>query len=216
VELRSRNNKDFTRMYPSIAAMGTRLNSAQVVLDGEITRRTDDTSPGWHRCCLNATANHRGVSIVIQMLQLTVLDGQGGSELFTSSMYFRITGNAIWTRPGDQPTPIRYTQGGWMYGTKHIAGVRIEGKCRLVFGISSEPASVSEILQSVSFDDRTLYASGIPFAIYDVSRDSWRGVAGNLWWQAFRVDSAELRDAEQAKGLIHLPNVEPVGGPEHS
>ena len=36
VELRSRNNKDLTRMYPRIAAMGAHLEAQQVVLDGEI------------------------------------------------------------------------------------------------------------------------------------------------------------------------------------
>jgi len=36
VELRSRNNKDLTRMYPGIAAMGAHLETEQVVLDGEI------------------------------------------------------------------------------------------------------------------------------------------------------------------------------------
>ena len=36
VEIRSRKNKDLTRMYPRLAAAGLKLNADQAVVDGEI------------------------------------------------------------------------------------------------------------------------------------------------------------------------------------
>src|SRR5687767_13051414 len=36
VEVRSRNNKDLTGMYPGLAAAGLRLDADQAVVDGEI------------------------------------------------------------------------------------------------------------------------------------------------------------------------------------
>src|SRR5262245_52831900 len=36
VRVRSRNNKDLTRMYPSITAVGRRLKADRAVIDGEI------------------------------------------------------------------------------------------------------------------------------------------------------------------------------------
>jgi ATP-dependent DNA ligase len=36
VQIRSRNDKDLTRMYPRVVAAAQRLKSDQVVLDGEI------------------------------------------------------------------------------------------------------------------------------------------------------------------------------------
>src|SRR5687767_1061200 len=36
VEIRSRKNKDLTRMYPRLATAGLRLNADQAVVDGEI------------------------------------------------------------------------------------------------------------------------------------------------------------------------------------
>jgi bifunctional non-homologous end joining protein LigD len=36
IEIRSRNDKDLTRMYPTVTAAGLRLKAEQVILDGEI------------------------------------------------------------------------------------------------------------------------------------------------------------------------------------
>ena len=39
VEIRSRNDKNMTRLYPAVAAAGLRLKAEQVTLDGEIRCR---------------------------------------------------------------------------------------------------------------------------------------------------------------------------------
>ena len=36
VQLRSRKDKDLTRMYPAITAAGLKVNTAQAVIDGEV------------------------------------------------------------------------------------------------------------------------------------------------------------------------------------
>jgi bifunctional non-homologous end joining protein LigD len=36
VRIRSRNDKDLTRMYPTVAAAGLRVNADQAVIDGEL------------------------------------------------------------------------------------------------------------------------------------------------------------------------------------
>jgi len=47
IEIRSRNNKDLTPMYPAIAAGGQRLKADQVVLDGEIVALDREGRPSF-------------------------------------------------------------------------------------------------------------------------------------------------------------------------
>jgi hypothetical protein len=75
------------------------------------------------------------------------------------------------------------------------AGMRFEGKCRVVFGLPRDPAGVSDLLQSLSIHDCTLSANGIPFAVYEPRRDLWRGAIADAWWHAFRIESAGLRQS---------------------
>jgi hypothetical protein len=137
------------------------------------------------------------------MLRLTVIDSQGGSELITTDMYFRITGGAVWTRPGfDAFPPIRFSENAWIHDGTRFAGIRIEGKCRLVFGISMDPVAGSEVLESISLSGATLCGSGVPFAIYDPDRDVWRGADKDLWWHSLRVESAGLRHESELTATV--------------
>jgi bifunctional non-homologous end joining protein LigD len=54
VQLRSRNDKDLTRMYPTVAAAGLRLKAEQIVLDGEIVALGPDGRPSFQ------ALQHRG------------------------------------------------------------------------------------------------------------------------------------------------------------
>ena len=54
IEIRSRNEKDLTRMYPTVAMAGLRLNADQAVIDGEIVALSADGRPSFQ------ALQHRG------------------------------------------------------------------------------------------------------------------------------------------------------------
>jgi bifunctional non-homologous end joining protein LigD len=47
IHIRSRNDKDLTRIYPTIAAAARRLKVDQVVIDGEIVAVGSDGKPSF-------------------------------------------------------------------------------------------------------------------------------------------------------------------------
>src|SRR5690349_1317525 len=83
VEIRSRNDKDLTRMYPRIASAGRQLKARQVVLDGEIVAVDAAGKPSFqalqHR---NSSLTH---TILFYAFDVLHLDGQDlMAELLTS------------------------------------------------------------------------------------------------------------------------------------
>jgi bifunctional non-homologous end joining protein LigD len=62
VRLRSRNDRDLTRAYPSIRAAASRLNADSVVLDGEIAAADEKGHPSFQ--ALQHRAAHPGHAIV--------------------------------------------------------------------------------------------------------------------------------------------------------
>jgi len=129
------------------------------------------------------------------MLRLAGVDNHR-IEAITDSVYFRIAGGAIWTRTEHDFEPILFDGNGWLYRGKRFRGLGIEGGCRIVFGISTAPYEVSEILESVSLVGPMFCVNGTPFAIYDPITETWQDVAKAATWQAFRIESATLRDIE--------------------
>jgi hypothetical protein len=125
------------------------------------------------------------------MIRLTVIGDQGRVAIVMSAPHFRITGGSVWIGPsaGGHKPLARYVSGRWQYGDTLWEGVRFEGPCRIVFGVSREPRGVSEEITALSIVGDTLSANGIPFAAYDPTRDMWRGVGANAWWHAFRVEA---------------------------
>jgi bifunctional non-homologous end joining protein LigD len=71
IEIRSRNDKDLTRMYPTVAVAGLRLKPARIVLDGEIVVLGPDGRPSFqalqHR---SSQAQHQVVFYVFDLLHL--------------------------------------------------------------------------------------------------------------------------------------------------
>jgi len=131
------------------------------------------------------------------VIQLTLMNENGAALVASAAPFFRITGAAVWTVPGDGYI-ARLTQGGWESGGKLWAGMRFEGACRLVMGFARAPSSVSEILQSVSVSLEVLSANGIPFAAYNSARDMWRSAMADKWWHAFRIESLDHRPSLSA------------------
>ena len=135
--------------------------------------------------------------------------------MVVSAPYFRITGGAVWIGPGalsDVPL-VRFTRGRWQYASNEWAGLRFDGKCRLILGPAREPSAVSDVLQGLSISGVVLSGNGIPFAAYDEEREMWKG-ATNSWWHAFRIESAELRasSATSEKPSIRSPQSPEVSG----
>jgi bifunctional non-homologous end joining protein LigD len=73
VQIRSRNDKDLTNTYPSVAASGRRLQAVQAVLDGEIVAVDVNGRPSFQ--ALQHRAAHPGHSIVFYAFDLLHLDG---------------------------------------------------------------------------------------------------------------------------------------------
>ncbi len=131
-----------------------------------------------------------------ELIELTLVGDHGQAMRVTASPYFRITGGAIWIGPsaeGERPL-ARYVAKHWEHEGVLWRGLRFEGKCRLVFGVPSEPTGVSEEIAALSIHGDTLSANGIPFAVYAFAQDMWGGARANTWWHAFRVESASIRD----------------------
>jgi bifunctional non-homologous end joining protein LigD len=62
IQILSRNEKDLTKMYPRVAAAGTRLNAEQAVIDGEIVALSEDGRPSFQ--ALQHRGSHPGHQIV--------------------------------------------------------------------------------------------------------------------------------------------------------
>jgi bifunctional non-homologous end joining protein LigD len=74
VRMLSRNEKDLTQMYPGIAAAGSRLDAAQVVLDGEVVALAPDGRPSFQ--ALQHRASHPKHLIVFYVFDVLNLNGR--------------------------------------------------------------------------------------------------------------------------------------------
>jgi bifunctional non-homologous end joining protein LigD len=74
VEIRSRNDKNMTRLYPAVAAAGLRLKSAQVTLDGEIVAIDEHGRPSFQ--ALQHRGSHPKHEIVFYAFDVLHLDGR--------------------------------------------------------------------------------------------------------------------------------------------
>ena len=127
------------------------------------------------------------------VIQLTLIGEHGRAVPAECSAYFRITGGAVWTLPGDRPL-VRFTGADWQYQGALWPGMRFEGACRVMFGVPCDPADVSDLHESISIVGCTLFADSVPFARYEPSRDMWRAALTDTWWHAFRIESPGLRE----------------------
>lgn len=74
LQIRSRNNKDLTRMYPSIAAAGLRLNADQAIVDGEIVAVNEQGRPSFQ--ALQHRGSHPGHHVVLYAFDVLHLNGR--------------------------------------------------------------------------------------------------------------------------------------------
>jgi bifunctional non-homologous end joining protein LigD len=73
LEIRSRNNKELTAMYPQIVAAGAKLNAKTAVVDGEIVALDAKGRPSFQ--VLQHRSAHAGHHIVFYAFDLLHLDG---------------------------------------------------------------------------------------------------------------------------------------------
>jgi DNA ligase D-like protein (predicted ligase) len=73
IQLRSRNNKDFTAAYPSVAAAASRLQVDSAVIDGEVVAVDDKGHPSFQ--ALQHRGAHPGHKIVFYAFDLLHLEG---------------------------------------------------------------------------------------------------------------------------------------------
>ena len=74
VQIRSRNDKDLTAMYPGIAAAGRRQKIRQIVFDGEIVALGEDGRPSFQ--ALQHRSSQQKRQIVFYVFDLLYADGQ--------------------------------------------------------------------------------------------------------------------------------------------
>lgn len=79
IQLRSRNNKDLTASYPSIAGAASRLRPAGATIDGEIVAVDEQGRPSFQ--ALQNRGAHPGHSIVFYAFDLLHLDGEDLTRL---------------------------------------------------------------------------------------------------------------------------------------
>lgn len=74
LEIRSRNDKDLTRMYPTVAAAGQRLNTDRAVIDGEIVAVDNHGRPSFQ--ALQHRGSHPQHKVVFYAFDLLHLNGR--------------------------------------------------------------------------------------------------------------------------------------------
>jgi bifunctional non-homologous end joining protein LigD len=74
VNMRSRNDKDLTRMFPSIAAAALRIHASSTVIDGEIVALDASGRPSFQ--ALQHGSSHPGHRIVFFAFDLLHLNGR--------------------------------------------------------------------------------------------------------------------------------------------
>ena len=74
VQVRSRNDKDLTAMYPGIATAGRRQKIKQIVLDGELVALGEDGRPSFQ--ALQHRSSHQKHRIVFYAFDVLYADGQ--------------------------------------------------------------------------------------------------------------------------------------------
>jgi bifunctional non-homologous end joining protein LigD len=74
IQIRSRNDKDLTRMYPTVTAAGLRLKGQQVVLDGEIVALDTAGRPSFQ--ALQHRLTHPKHQVVFYAFDMLHLDGK--------------------------------------------------------------------------------------------------------------------------------------------
>jgi DNA ligase D-like protein (predicted ligase) len=74
IQIRSRNDKDLTAMYPGIAAAGRRQKIRQIVLDGELVALGEDGRPSFQ--ALQHRSSHQKHQIVFYAFDVVYADGQ--------------------------------------------------------------------------------------------------------------------------------------------
>jgi len=74
IRIRSRNDKDLTNAYPSVAAAGQRLQADQAVVDGEIVAVQANGRPSFQ--ALQHRAAHAGHIVVFYAFDLLPLNGE--------------------------------------------------------------------------------------------------------------------------------------------
>lgn len=74
LQVRSRNDKNLTPMYPAVAAAGARLEAEQVVIDGEIVALAPDGRPSFQ--ALQHRSSHARHQIVFYAFDVLHLDGR--------------------------------------------------------------------------------------------------------------------------------------------
>jgi len=73
-QIRSRNDKDLTLMYPTVTAAGLRLKAEQAVVDGEIVALSEDGRPSFQ--ALQHRSSHPKHQIVFYAFDVLHLNGQ--------------------------------------------------------------------------------------------------------------------------------------------
>jgi hypothetical protein len=124
-----------------------------------------------------------------KVIQLTLIDEQGGVLVARVAPFFRITGRTVWTSLADGGL-VRFTERGWNFQGRLWVGMNFEGPSRLVMGISKDPTAISEVLQSVSIFRDVAVVNGIPFSVYEPASDMWRSALVQTRWHAFRIETA--------------------------
>ena len=124
------------------------------------------------------------------MLNLTFIDGAVETAVVASSPYFRITGGTLHHRDEGHALAM-FDQESWKSGPVQFSGLRIEGVCQLVSGITRDLRPACEPLTTLAVDGRILLANSRPFARYDPTRDMWDSLIRISSWHSLRIVSPD-------------------------
>jgi hypothetical protein len=135
-------------------------------------------------------------------------DGFQGSAPPFEVPYLRLTAGLLWEDARNGPL-ARFDAGTWIYQDWPYERIEILGAARLFFGITREPAWISEILTGLSLEGAALCVDTQPLAKYDPAHEVWRAsLPPTRGWHSFRIVSADvisaLADAEEGAAVAEV------------
>jgi hypothetical protein len=126
----------------------------------------------------------------LTMIRLTLSGAAAASEVTLSATIFRVTGGIVWDQLGHLLI-AHYSDGLWIHETRRFRHLAFDGPCRLAFGLSRDPAAITEPVESLLISGSVLRVNGVPVAQYVPNSDMWRGIFRQSWWMALQIVMAD-------------------------
>jgi bifunctional non-homologous end joining protein LigD len=154
VQIRSRKNKDLTKMYPEVAEAGLRVNAEQAVIDGEIVALDAQGRPSFQ--ALPHRGSHPAHQIVFYAFDLLHLDGTD----LTGEPLLKRRARLVRVLDGSGLLPSQELPGTVAAIVEAVRGLGLEGVVAKRRDSLYEPGERSDDWQKLKLDNQQEFVIG--------------------------------------------------------